>query len=277
MLRGLRVVEPDTTRGVHVSRRINAYLVCGGWWHDFDYARLQLLTLLGTDERVRVQVASTYDDVEAIAGCDLLVSYTCNVRPSEPVQQALRAWVEGGGKWFALHGTNSAIEPPEKPGAGPFTTPRIFDTFVDTLGSQFLSHPKIEPYEVAVSPSAVDDPMVAGIEPFQADDELYLCQYYGDLEPLLETHWSGDSGPGFDEHEWLADEPRLVLYRRPLGAGCVLYFTLGHCRSHYDMIHPPFNGAYWPKIERGSWELAEFHEVLRRGVEWAKPVDETAA
>jgi hypothetical protein len=35
------------------------------------------------------------------------------------------------------------------------------------------------------------------------------------------------------------------------------------------MIAPPFNGMYWPKIERGAWELDEFHTLLRRGIEWA--------
>ena len=49
----------------------------------------------------------------------------------------------------------------------------------------------------------------------------------------------------------------------------MLYFTLGHCRSHYDMIAPPFNGMYWPTIERGSWELAQYYELLRRGISWA--------
>lgn len=251
-----------------MTRRINAYLVCGGWWHDFDYARLQLLTLLAEHEHVRVQVAQNYEDVEAIVGCDLLITYTCNVRPSEPAQHALRDWVERGGRWFALHATNSAIDPPPA-GGGAFTTPRAFPRFADTLGSQFLSHPAIEPYEVTVSPGAHDDPLVAGIEPFHANDELYLSELHGAIEVLLETRWFGDSGPGFAEHEWPIDEPRPVMYRRPLGDGCVLYFTLGHCRSHFDMIHPPFNGRYWPTIERGSWELDEFRTLLRRGIEWA--------
>jgi hypothetical protein len=35
------------------------------------------------------------------------------------------------------------------------------------------------------------------------------------------------------------------------------------------MSAPPFNGMYWPKIERGAWELDEFHTLLRRGIEWA--------
>ena len=47
------------------------------------------------------------------------------------------------------------------------------------------------------------------------------------------------------------------MYRRPLGRGEVLYFTLGHCRSRYDM-DPPFTGMEWPTTDRGSWELSEF-------------------
>lgn len=251
--------------------RINAYLVTGGWWHDFDFARLELLKLLGEDDHVRVQVAQNYDDIAAISACDFLVSYTCNVRPSTDVQQALQAWVAGGGRWFALHGTNSAIDPPVGGlGKGSFETPRAFPVFAETLGSQFLSHPPIEPYEVTISPGSESDPLVSGIEPFDADDELYLCEYHGDIEPLLETHWHGNTGPGFAEADWPNDDARLVMYRRPLGEGCVLYFTLGHCRSHYDMIAPPFNGMYWPTIERGAWELDAFYELLRRGIVWAK-------
>lgn len=252
-----------------MTRRIDAHLVVGGWWHDFDYARLQLLQLLAEHHEIRTTVSGDYEDVDRIDACDLLVSYTCNVRPTEQAQERLRSWVERGGRWFALHGTNSAIDPPPALGQGSFTTPRAFPTFVDTLGSQFLSHPAIEPYRVTVSPGAETDPMVADIEPFDANDELYLSEYHGELEPLLETRWSGDTGAGFAEREWHEDEPRLVMYRRPLGQGCVLYFTLGHCRSHYDMVAPPFNGMYWPRIERGSWELDEFHTLLRRGIAWS--------
>ena len=251
-----------------MTRRINVHFVCGGWWHDFDYARLQVLQLLGEHAHLRTTVSSHFEDLDLLESADVLITYTCNVRPSEAAQQALRSWVERGGRWFALHGTNSAIDPPAELGKGSFVTPRVFPTFVDTLGSQFLSHPPIAPYTVTVSPVAEHDPLVAGIEPFQADDELYLCEYHGAIEPLLETHWTGDSGPGFAERDWPHDEPRLVMYRRPLGDGCVLYLTLGHCRGHWDMIAPPFNGMYWPKIERGAWELDEFHTLLRRGIEW---------
>ena len=50
------------------SGRIDAYLVCGGVWHDFDFARLELLKLLAEDERVRVKVAEHYEDLDDAHG-----------------------------------------------------------------------------------------------------------------------------------------------------------------------------------------------------------------
>ena len=254
------------------SGRIDVHLVVGGWWHDFDYVRFELLRHLHEDARVRVTVASDFEDIEVIGQADVLVSYTCNVRPTPAAQRAVRAWVERGGRFFALHGTNSAIDPPYEMGKAPFTTPRAFPEWADLLGSQFLSHPPMGTFPVTICEGAEGDPLIRGIEPFESGhDELYLCEYHGTIEPLLETRWTGDTGElSFAEGHWPDDEGRLVMYRRPLGAGCVLYFTLGHRRGHYDMVAPPFNGMYWPLIETGSWEVADYHELLRRGISWCK-------
>lgn len=256
--------------------RRNGYLICAGKWHDFDFARLQLLQLLAVDEQIRVKVGQHYEDIEDIGASDFLITYTCDVRPSEQAQRAIRSWVEGGGRWLALHGTNSAIDPSPNPGVEPFPTPRAFPLFVDTLGSQFISHPTIQPYLVTVSPGAESDPLVEGIEPFETDDELYLCELRPGNTNLLETRWTGTEG-GFAENSWPIDEPRPVLYRRPLGAGEIVYFTLGHCRSRWDMIDPPFNGRQWPTTDRGSWLVPEFNEILRRGIAWAAGLDQAAA
>jgi type 1 glutamine amidotransferase len=252
-----------------VERRIDGYLVCGGKYHDFDFARLELLKVLAEDDHVRVQVAQHFGDVDAITASDFLVTYTCDLRPSADQQQAVSRWVEAGGRWVALHGTNCALDPPG-PDGGLYSAPRIFPVWANTLGSQFLSHPPIGPYAVRRSPGAETDPLVDGIESFEAhDDELYLMEHHGDVRPLLETHWTGTTR-GFADADWPDDEPRLVLYRRPFGAGEVVYFTLGHCRSHWDMVDPPHNGARWPTIDRGSWEVPQYMEILRRAIAWAK-------
>jgi type 1 glutamine amidotransferase len=247
-----------------VGSRIDVTLVAGGMYHDIDFARLELLKLLGEHEEFRVRVQPDYEDAEAIAAGSILVSYTCNVRPSIDAQQRIRQWVEGGGRWIALHGTNSALDVGTPHGVD---SPRVFPVWAETLGSQFVAHPPIAPYLVELS-----DPghwLVAGIEPFETDDELYLSEFAdrNALQPLLHTVWSGEAR-GFVESDWTTgDDHHLVMYLRPLGAGAVLYNTLGHCRGHYDMV--PLV-PYYPKIERGSWDQPAYAELLRRSLRWAR-------
>jgi type 1 glutamine amidotransferase len=239
-------------------------LVTGGKYHDFDFARRELLGLLAEHEEFRVRVQPDYEDAEAIAAAEILVSYTCDVRPSERAQKIIRDWVEGGGRWLALHATNSALGDAS---VRPVETPRPFKLWAETLGSQFIAHPPIEPYSVEVTePSHW---LVAGIEPFDATDELYLNEYpdRDALVPLLHTMYTGTAS-AFAESDWTTCDPQhLVMYLRPLGEGGVLYNTLGHCRGHYDMV--PVKD-YWPTIDRCSWELPVFYELLRRSLRWAR-------
>ena len=246
------------------GKRIDVVLVAGGKYHDIDFARRELLGLLGEHEEFRVRVQPDYEDTSALGRSPILVSYTCDVRPSERAQDDIRRWVEGGGRWVALHGTNSALT---LGGPNGVDSPRVFPKWAETLGSQFVAHPPIQPYRV--QPSAPDHWLVAGIEPFDTDDELYLCEYHDrdSLQPLLHTEWQGDAA-GFVEHDWTDCDPmHLVMYLRPLGSGCVLYNTLGHCRGHYDMA-PVLD--YYPRIERCSWDNPAYHELLRRSLRWAR-------
>ena len=82
---------------------------------------------------------------------------------------------------------------------------------------------------------------------------------------MLETRFTGKA-LGFAEEDWPDDEPRWVMYRKPVGEGAVLYLTLGHCRGHYDM-RPLME--YYPQVERGAWELPVFRELVSRGLRWA--------
>jgi len=242
-----------------MSEPIHACLVANARFHDTDFARLELLKLLAEHDAVRTRVADSFADRDAISRCDFLVTYTCDLRPTPEQEETLRSFVSSGGRWIALHGTNAFLDF-QKDG---LYAPRTHDTFMETLGSRFLSHPPIEPYRVTVSDPT--HPLVAGIESFEATDEIYLCEYYGEIRPLLETRFSGTFEAGYVENEWLDDEPRLVAYTHPVGEGEVLYLTLGHCCGRYDM-RPIQDVA---EVVRGSWENPIFIELLRRALRWA--------
>ncbi len=250
----------DTVRG----KRIDVTLVAGGKYHDVDYARRELLGLLAEHDEFRVRVQPDYEDADAIAKGSILVSYTCDVRPSLDAQTTIASWVEAGGRWIALHGTNAALD---LSGPNGVESPRIFPLWAQTLGSQFVAHPPIQPYTVEVT-----DPehwLVNGLDHFDTDDELYLCEYHDRqaLKPLLHTVWQGEA-KGFSEADWsTADPNHLVMYLRDLGLGSILYNTLGHCRGHYDMV-PRLD--YYPVIERGSWNVPAYYELLRRSLRWAR-------
>ena len=243
--------------------RINCVLVCGGVWHDMDFARLELLKLLSEDQRVRTRVFEDYENLEAIRAADIIVTYTCNVVPSLAAQEALRDWVHGGGRWYALHGTNSVLRLLDD---GLFHAPRWAPVLMEVLGSQFLTHPPIAPYTVTVADH--DHELTRGVEPFETTDELYHMELHGDLHVLLETECT-EPGTGFAE---AADAPGIhpVMYIKKQGKGAVLYNTLGHCRGHYDL--QPL-ADWWPTIDRCAWDLSVFHDLLRRGIGWIKQRD----
>jgi uncharacterized protein len=240
---------------------LDAVLVAAGKYHDIDFARLELLKLLAEHENLRVRVASDYADLGAIARSKFLLTYTCDLRPTQAQQDALAKYVSDGGRWVALHGTNAALDFTPKG----VDAPRSIRTLAHTLGSQFVAHPPIQMYRVKTS--APNHPLVAGVGEFETDDELYLSEYHEreKLTALLETEYSGDA-KGFVEADWSHTKQHLVMYLRPLGKGAVLYNTLGHCRGHYDM-RPVVD--FYPAIERCSWEKPQYYELLRRSLRWA--------
>lgn len=243
------------------KQRLDGVLVAGGRYHDIDYARLELLKLLGEDERVRIRVFEDYSNIEAIRAADFLVTYTCDVTPSLAEQEALREFVASGKRWYALHGTNAILR---FLADGAVDSPRWAPHFMQTLGSQFIAHPPIAPYRVEVRDAQHE--LTRGVEPFETTDELYLMETHGTLQVLLDCEYAGEA-PGFVDVQWpQARHPVFYIHR--VGRGAVLYLTLGHCRGHYDMA-PLLD--YYPQVERCAWELPVFHELLRRGIAWVKP------
>ena len=247
-----------------VTGRTEVLLVCGGQWHDFELARRELLGLLSGHERARAHVFADYRDLAALDTATALVTYTCNVRPDAAAQRALGDFVRRGGRWLALHATNAALDPPAPDGPRVFATPRVMGEVAQVLGSQFLGHPPIGPFQVEVT--RPDHPLVEGLEAFEVRDELYVSELHPPIEVLLHTRFTG-SCPTFAEGDAPDDEPRPVLYLKDTGAGTVCYLTLGHCRGRYDLQDLGVDDL--GVVDRGPWDVPEFRTVLRRAVAWA--------
>ena len=89
-----------------------AHLIAGGFppgsnaGHDHDFARLRLLGLLA-EQDVQASVANDFADMEKwLPVSRLLIAYTAGPYPDAAQCRALRAWMEAGGHWLALHGTS---------------------------------------------------------------------------------------------------------------------------------------------------------------------------
>ncbi|CAN7247605.1 ThuA domain-containing protein [Pseudoduganella sp. LjRoot289] len=251
----------------HHPGAIDGVLIASGKYHDIDFARLELLKLLAEDANLRIRVFEDYANLDAIRNASFLVTYTCDVVPSLEQQEALRAWVEQGGRWYALHGTSSILRFLSN---GLVDSPDWAPHLMETLGSQFIAHPPIAPYRVEVADA--DHALVRGIEPFDVTDELYLSDTRADLHVLLDAQFEGEAA-GFARSAWLKDR-HPVFYLRTIGKGAVLYLTLGHCRGHHDM-RPLME--HWPEVQRCAWELPVFYELLRRGISWSKEAAPIAA
>ncbi|MEM8918245.1 MAG: ThuA domain-containing protein [Pseudomonadota bacterium] len=251
----------DTPERRPDQKPIKCVLVVGGQYHDNDYARLELLKLLAEDDRIRVRVFEDYENIEAIQNTDILISYTCNVVPSEEAQNTIQNFVKSGGHYFALHSTNSALEFLEN---GLVDAPDSMPVMFDTLGTRFLTHPPIEPF--TIRNAQPDHPLVKGIpETFTSGGEQYLVETRADLEVLLDTEYDGEASLEGFVYDDMPKERHPVFYIRRMDQGAVLYLTMGHCRGHYDM-EPVLD--WWPEIDRSGWEQPIIYDLLRRGITW---------
>ena len=150
--------------------RIDAHFVAAGKYHDIDFARLEVLKLLAEHPEIRTTVACDYGGIERLDQCRMLVTYTCDLMPTPEQLTAIRAWLERGGKWLALHGTNSILRFTEQGVDCPDERPDV----MELLGTQFVAHPPIGVFSVEVVNR--DHALTRGIDDFDVVDELYLSR-----------------------------------------------------------------------------------------------------
>ncbi len=245
--------------GKQPAKRIDAHFIAAGKYHDIDYPRLEVLKMLGEHPHIRTTVACDYSGLERLDDCRFLITYTCDLMPSAEQAQQLRSWLEGGGKWLALHGTNSILVFTE---SGLVDAPDDRPDVMEMLGTQFKAHPPIGPFEVEVV--SRDHELTEGIDNFEIVDELYLSNITAKIDTLMQTTFEGEA-TGFVADKW--DRTTVpILYTRDIGEGRIVYNTLGHCRGHYDL---PGMADFYPHKEMCAWNYDVYYDLLRRSIVWA--------
>ena len=125
-----------------------------------------------------------------------------------------------------------------------------WDDWADVLGGRFLYVPgslhgeqvpasgyRMGPYRVDVA--APSHPVCAGIEPFELDDELYLCPVFEDrVTALLTTSADTSAESMIDTYREVVDGERvaapaqrgsrLVAWTHQVGASRIVYVLPGH-------------------------------------------------
>jgi type 1 glutamine amidotransferase len=248
--------------------------------HDMDYARLRLLQLLQEHPHVLTTVANDFADVARwLSDSQLLITYVAGPYPNEEQNQAIRQWLEGGGRWFALHGTSGGKA--VRTGDARQARKMVKTGHHATLGSFFLNHPPLRKFRVQVADRehVLTRDLPAS---FEVVDELYLIELQ---EPktcrvLLTTELAHDpSPPGFgfvydQDTSLLPDgKTRVLGYTRALGKGGVAYVALGHCHAPTNNRQRIVDASVQalgstPELFRGPWESAYFARLLHNGVQW---------
>ncbi len=270
-------------RGVH--------LIVGGYppgspaAHDMDYVRLQLLgELAGSPaaEGRHTTVSSDYAGLDRWLGpARLLVTYAAGPVPTDDEHTALRAWLEGGGRWLALHGSSGG-RAARVERDGKTRRMMVRQPHHATLGGFFLNHPPVQRFAVKVATGS-EHPLVAGLPgSFEAVDELYLIELQDpdNTEVLLTTELAVDpSPPGFgfaydaDTSALDSRGTRALGFVHTVGDGAVAYVALGHTHSPATNGQPFVDRSVTPDgvtptTFRGVWESGEFLQLVRNGIAW---------
>jgi hypothetical protein len=261
------------------TKPARAHLITGGFppgsmgGHDHDYVRLKLLGLLA-ERDIPASVGNDFTDVEKwLAVSRLLITYVAGPYPDAAQTDAIRRWVENGGRWLALHGTSGG-RAQRVEGARMRRT--IKTEHHALLGGFFLTHPPIREFRVDV---AAGSPLTRGLgASFVVEDEPYFVELQDPAATqILLTAEFGPTAAGATDQLYPADtslladgKTRVLGYTKDVGAGGVTYFALGH--SHNPAIRAARANTdpsdQTPPTFRAPWETDAFITLLRNAVAW---------
>jgi len=258
-----------------------AHLIAGGFppgsmgGHDHDHARLKLLGLLAERE-VSSSVANDFTDVEKwLPVSRLLITYVAGPYPNAAQTGAIRAWLEAGGKWLALHGTSGGRAERVE---GVRMRRTVKAEHHALLGSFFLTHPPICDFRAEIRDP--NHPLTRGIgTSFTVEDEPYFIELQDQgATTILLTADYGTAGDGSvvgalyptDTSLQADGKTRVIGYTKAVGRGGVTYYALGHCHNPAIRAARAFTDPAdkTPPTFRAPWESEGFATLLRNAIAW---------
>jgi hypothetical protein len=219
-----------------------------------DYARVRLLNLLQDGPQAHATVSNDFADLERwLPASQLLITYVAGPFPDEQQNRLISQWLDGGGRWLALHGTSGGK-------AAPVGDNRRMRKMVKMAHHQTVA------------------------------DELYMIELQQPSEShvLLTTQLERDPSPAgfgfvYDKDTSLLPDgkTRVLGYIRNFGKGAITYFALGHCHGPANNVQPFVDASVaregaTPNAFRGAWESLAFERLLRNAIEWGageRPVE----
>jgi len=254
-----------------------AHVITGGFppgslaGHDHDHARLKLLGLLAAVEMPASAAGDFADVAKYLPVSRLLVTYVAGPYPDAAQCDVIRAWLEQGGHWLALHGTSGGRAERVD---GHRMRRTIKTEHHALLGGFFLTHPPQCRFRVDVADTA--HPITQGLGAgFEVEDEPYFVELQdpGAVSVLLTATYGdaavSDAFPGMyptDTSLQADGRTRVLGYTRPVGKGAVTYIALGHCHSPASRAGRPADTV--PTVFRGPWESPAFMALLGNAIAW---------
>ena len=266
-----------------MSTATRVHLVAGGFppgqhaGHDMDFARLRILEALQKDPQVHTTVTGDFTDCDKWLGdCQLLITYVAGPFADDHQASVIREWLNGGGRWLALHGSSGgkAVRTGRDDGARKW----VKTEHHEVLGGFFLTHPPIREMNVTVENAT--HPLTKGLpNTFKVQDEPYLVEVMHDDTQVLLSTKDIDVPRAVaeiygDDHSLLEDgESHALGFVRDIGKGSVAYIALGHTHSPTTnmqvSVHETVSEDRVPPLDfRGVWETDVYNQIISNAIGW---------
>ena len=237
---------------------------------------MRLLQALQSDANVHATISGDFTDCDKwLPDCQLLLTYVAGPFADDAQANTIREWLEGGGRWLALHGSTGGKA--ERIDRADGRRRMVKTSHHETLGGFFLTHPPIKEMNVEV---VANHALTDGLpKSFKVQDEPYMVEVIHPDTQILLTTKDIDTPPSVpeiygDDKSLLPDgESRALGFVRDVSKGAVAYIALGHCHSPLTnmqtSVHESVSKDHVsPPTFRGAWETDVYNRILDNAIAW---------